>query len=75
MDDVFAYLTRLPDGVREFVAPCPDGYTVYIDSRLDDDSRRAAYYHALHHIDGHDWTQKSVQVIEQNAHISPPVPR
>ena len=68
MSEVFTYLTRLPDGVREMVAPCPDGYTVYIDTRLDEESRRAAYHHALYHINACDWNRDNVQAIEANAH-------
>lgn len=68
MDDVYAYLTRLPRGVREMVAPCADGYTVYIDERLSEPARLAAYNHAVLHIRNGDFERYDVQEIEALAH-------
>ena len=58
MDDVFVYFMKLPDGIDEFVTPCSDGFTVYIDSSLDDRHRRKAYAHAIGHIKEMDFEKE-----------------
>ena len=60
MDDnmLFVYLVKIPGNIDEFVVPCKDGYTVYIDKDLTYEQQRMAYNHAVCHIqrgdfDGH----------------------
>jgi len=68
MDDIYTYITRLPEGINEAVVPCEDGYTVYIDEALDRAARIEAYNHALRHIDAQDWRRVDIQEIEYSAH-------
>jgi hypothetical protein len=63
-DDIFVYLVDLPDGIHEMVTPCCDGYTVYIDLKLNDKQRRKEYLHALDHIRRNDFEKENVQIIE-----------
>lgn len=75
MDDVFVYLTDLPDGIREMVVPCGDGnYTVYLSAKLDNIHRQRAYEHALKHIRDNDFQKTDVQQIEAAAHGLTPTP-
>ena len=66
--EIFVYTTRLPDKVHELVAPCADGYTVWLDDRLDDAHRAQSLLHAIRHIDNGDFERSDVQEIEFNAH-------
>jgi hypothetical protein len=69
MDDIFVYRIRMPDMIREAVTPCEDGYTIYIDDRLDDVHAYAAYQHALDHIRYGDLDNiGNVQKVEWKAH-------
>lgn len=68
MDDVYVYLVPLPPAVKEMVAPCIDGFTVYINDKLDNAARIEAYNHALEHIRRDDWRKVNVQSIEAAAH-------
>ena len=68
MDNVFTYLVDLPDGIREFVRPCADGFTIYVDEKLDDAHRQKAYQHAIQHIQNDDFSKTDVQEIEYEAH-------
>lgn len=68
MDDIYVYTVRLPDGFREMVTPCLDGYTVYLDDRLDRTGRIREYRHAVRHIQNHDFERYGVQDIETDAH-------
>lgn len=68
MDDIFIYLAALPDGFNEAVLPCADGYTIYINEKLDDNHRLAAFLHAISHINNNDWKCGNVQQIEFDAH-------
>lgn len=68
MDDVFTYLVDLPDQVNELVCPCADGYTIWIDARLDAAHREKAYLHALGHIRMDDFQKTNVQEVECKAH-------
>jgi hypothetical protein len=68
MDDVFTYFVPLPDGIHEMVTPCADGFTVYIDSDLDEAHRIRAYNHAIRHIMRGDFEKENVQEIEEEAH-------
>lgn len=68
MDDVFVYFVDLPDRVHEMVASGYDGYTIYIDDRLDKISQCEALYHAMHHIEHNDFEKSDVDKIEHDAH-------
>ena len=69
MDDVFIYYLDLPRGINEMVTPCLDGYTIYIDARLDDEGRKKAYRHAMWHIINGDFDEEgNIQEIEYKAH-------
>ena len=68
MTEVYVYIVDLPDRVDEMVAPCLDGYTVYISSRLSYTGRVRAYCHALQHIERNDFDMDDVQRIELEAH-------
>lgn len=70
MNDVFTYFVPLPNGINEMAAPCPDGYTIYIDVRLDRQQREKAYEHALRHILSGDFERLDAQEIEENAHLN-----
>lgn len=79
-NSVFVYLRNdLPPKMHEFVTPCADGYTVYIDAKLDHEHQLRAYNHALKHIENGDYdidTGISVSDIEMKAHglVSDPIP-
>ena len=64
MDNVYVYVTALPDGMNEAVLPCADGHTVYINEKLDQSQRIEAYNHAIKHIENNDWEKSDVQIIE-----------
>ena len=68
MDDIFVYCVDLPDGINEMVTPCFEGYTVYIDIKLDILRRRKAFRHALKHIIRRDFEKGRVSAIEREAH-------
>lgn len=68
MDNVYTYVVNMPPKVHEFVTPCADGYTIYIDEKLSHDARLKAYDHAMHHIRDGDFDKDDVQSIETNAH-------
>ena len=68
MDDIYTYLVPMPGGVREYVTPCSDGYTVYINDQLDEEHRLQAYQHAVHHVQNNDLGAGNVQQIESLAH-------
>lgn len=75
MDDVYVYFIPFDSHkVHEFVVPCVDGYTIYIDEDLDQVSREAAYAHAMEHIRAQDWDRDDVQEIEAQAHHVLPSP-
>lgn len=67
-DNVFVYITDLPPSIHEMVAPCDDGYSVYINAKLSQMGMIHAYQHALSHIDGCDWEKHDVQEIEKERH-------
>lgn len=69
-DDIFVYITDLPEGVHEAVTPCADGYTVYLDSGLWKSDRIKAYEHALRHIKNLDFEKCDVQEIEGRTHYA-----
>lgn len=68
MDDIFVYCVDLPKGIHEMVTPCHEGYTVYVDIKLDLLRRRKAFGHALRHIIRRDFEKGDVQKIERDAH-------
>ena len=68
MPDIYIYICKLDGGIDEAVLPCIDGYTVYIDERLDDEHRRRVLAHALEHIRRGDCAGGDVQLIEEVAH-------
>lgn len=68
MDDIFVYFVSLPNGIKEAVLPCADGYTVYIDRDLDLSHQIEAYNHAIRHIRNKDFDRHDVQIIECEAH-------
>lgn len=68
-DNIYTYITTLPPGINEMVAPCYDGYTIYIDARLNKESQMDAYNHAVWHIENTDFEKFDVQSIEYVAHM------
>lgn len=69
-EDVFVYVTSdLPENIHSACVPCVDGYNIYINERLDDLQRQAAYVHELAHIDlGHCEADIDVDRIEGEVH-------
>ena len=68
-EDIYVYLVDFPRGIKEAVTPCFGGYTVYIDSKLDIESQRRAYAHAMKHIENGDlFSDKTADKIEAAAH-------
>ena len=69
MDNIYIYCTALPDGIKECITPCCDGYTIYLNENLSHEQRIMAYQHALVHIANDDFgTYGDVQEIEARAH-------
>ena len=68
MDEIYIYHVALPDGCNEAVLPCMDGYTIYINEKLDETQQLAALRHAMKHIKRNDWEKYDVQQIEHDAH-------
>jgi len=66
MDDVFVYLAPLPNAIDEYVTPCSDGYTIYINEKLSRPQQIEAYNHAVNHIAGNDFEKYNVQEIERS---------
>ena len=69
-ENIYHYITELPDGFREAVFVGPDGYTVYTDSRLSREETIEAYNHAVQeHILNDDFnTEEPAGQIELRAH-------
>lgn len=67
-DNYYIYLADLPGGVTEMVTPCADGYTIYINSKIDRDSQMKGYLHAVQHIMNNDFEKEDVQMVEYEAH-------
>ena len=68
-DDIYTYLIDIPGKINEMVLPCVDGYTVYIDKKLDHDSQLRAYEHALKHIENSDFQKTNATLLEVYAHM------
>ena len=47
MDDVFVYLVDMPPKVKEMVVPCADGFTIYLDEKLDETEQMVPGYYKL----------------------------
>ena len=62
MDRIFVYLVKMPRGVHEFVCPCADGYTIYLDESLTREELIKAYNHAISHIDNGEFYNDSLTV-------------
>lgn len=67
-DNVYIYMQPLPFGLKSFATPCSDGYTVYIDPRLDSAAQLRAYQHELEHIENGDFEGSDVSEIEARGH-------
>lgn len=67
-DEIYIYFVSLPDGIDEMVVPCSEGFTVYLDEKLDDFGRAKSYLHAIDHIREKDHIKTDVQSIEAHAH-------
>lgn len=67
-DSIYIYSADLPNGMHEMVAPCSDGYTVYLSNKLDRDGRLRAFRHAVDHIIEGDFCGGDVQYIESVRH-------
>lgn len=67
MDAVIIRLIDLPETVRGFtVKDENDDYNIYINARLSEDGRAAAFRHEVDHIRrGHFYDQKTVAEKEQ----------
>lgn len=68
MDDIYTYVTDLPPGVHEMVAPCITGFTIYLNSKDSFENRRKHYCHAIKHILNKDHERVLVRDIEIRAH-------
>lgn len=72
MDNIYVYCAALPDGIKECITPCCDGYTIYLNENLSQEQRMMAYQHALIHIENDDFGAGhyagDVQEIEARAH-------
>lgn len=71
MSDYHVYRTALPPHIREMITPDgeDDGYTVYIDEKLDDAQAMRAYHHAVSHVVRGDFEiGGSADQIENSAH-------
>ena len=51
---VMFVLQDMPCRVHSFVSECDDGYTVVLNSRLNDEQQREAAAHELSHISNND---------------------
>ena len=67
-DDTYVYLIDIPGKVKEIVTPCVDGYTIYIDEKLNRQAQLKAYQHALSHIENADFQKVDASLIEMYAH-------
>lgn len=68
MDDIYVYCVDLPPEVHEMVAPCADGYTVYVSTRDTRERQMESYQHAIRHVQRQDHEKDDVQEAEMQAH-------
>ena len=71
-NNYYVYVVDLPDGVNEMVCPCLDGYTIYLNSRIDSQSQYEGFLHAIQHITNNDFEKDDIQSIEYDAHNKTP---
>lgn len=69
-ENIYHYTAQLPNGFKEMVTPCYDGYTVYTDSRLSREEAIEAYKHAVEeHIINDDFnSEEEADAIESRSH-------
>lgn len=67
-DEIYVYFVKLPRRISEMVSVGPNGYSIYIDTDLDEKGRVEAYRHAMRHIMRDDFSGDDVQAIEYLAH-------
>ena len=58
--------TKIPE---QLIKNDDDSYTIFLNARLSQESRIKSYYHALKHIQEHDFGKKNVQEIEIQTHL------
>lgn len=68
MGDLHIYRVKLPYGINEMIMPDDDGYTIYIDSELDENDAKKSLCHALNHIKFNDFEKNIVNEIEFENH-------
>lgn len=70
MDRIFVYLIKMPHGIHEFVTPCEEGYTIYLDKDLTNEKLIEAYEHAMSHIENGDFWNDTMTAsqMEMRAH-------
>ena len=77
LNNVYVYLNdEMPAKQAEYVTPCLNGYTVYINAKLNHERQLQAFQHALKHIESGDFDvdrAEDVQAIEAQAHGLEPV--
>lgn len=57
--------TKIPE---HLVKNDDDSYTIFLNARLNQESRLKSYYHALQHIKDNDFNKENVQEIECKSH-------
>ena len=70
LEDIHVYFVPLPEGIKEMVTPCYDGYTIYIDARLCREQQLREYAHAVQHIQRDDFHGGDVQEIESEVRVT-----
>lgn len=68
MTNIYTYIVDLPTDTHEMVAPCADGYTIYLRAGDTREMQLRAYRHALGHVLQGDFDKGDVQSIETEAH-------
>lgn len=68
MANIYTYIVDLPTDTHEMVAPCADGYTIYLRAGDTREMQLRAYRHALGHVLQGDFDKGDVQSIETEAH-------
>lgn len=67
LDDL--YIRIIPNlKVNEMIAPCENGYSVYIKEELPEEKKIEALYHAYMHKISNDFDKCDIQDIEAKAH-------
>ena len=74
MIEVFVKIIDMNTGIREQVVKNHDGsFTVFINARYATEAQKAAYIHAIGHIENDDFEKDDVQQIEAEAHRRNPI--